>query len=230
MKSWKEYWPKCKFCVRVLLFSIAVWLILLPLSISPAGIRLGRAVLPVRLSGNLIQAVYSSIFGALLPLLTWVSLILYAGVRKRPLLRLFSFQAGLLVVMLMPLAIKLRQMPSFHMFLVVFVFLFTLDGILKLFSWLFKDSRTAASTALACVQVAGPLIMYINDFRDFFPPSLARMASIAYLEFPFYQKATGLLKEGGLSPLVPDLILAAVVLLLAAGLYLKNRKVSSSAS
>ncbi len=227
MKSWKEFWPKCKFCVWILLLAIVFSLILLPLSISSAGIRLGKTVLPIRLSGNIIQGVYSSIFGILLLFSTWISLVLYAGAQNRPFSRLVSFQFGLLFVVLIPLSIKLRQMPSFRMLLIAFVFLFTLDGILKLFTWLFRGSRIAASVAMVCIQLAGPLIMYMNDFRDFFPSSLARMASIAYFEFPFHQKAVGLLKEGSISPLIPDLILAGFVMLVTAGFYLKNRVLSS---
>ncbi|RLE17769.1 MAG: hypothetical protein DRJ14_05565 [Acidobacteria bacterium] len=222
MKLLKKFWPGCKPCLWVFIPMVVVFLILLPLSISPAGIRLGKMALPVRVSGDMITAVYGSIFGALLPLTTWISLILYGGVTKRPFVRLASFQSGILIIVLLPLSVKLRQLPSFHMLLVAIIFLFTLDGILQLFTWLLRDRRTGAAVAMACIQLAGPLVMYLNDFRDFFPPTLARMASISYLEFPFYQKAVALLKNGSLSPLVPDLILAAVVVAVAAALRLRR--------
>jgi len=177
--------------------------------------------LPVSVNGNLVNAAFCSAFGALLPILTWISLILYGGEVKRPFVRLAIFQAGLLAILLLPLSVKLRQLPPSRMLLITIIFLFTLNSILKLFSWLFRGSRTAAAVVMACIQLAGPLVMYMNDFRDFFSPALARMASISYLEFPFYQKAVALLKEGSLFPLVPDLILAAVVVTIATGLRWK---------
>jgi len=130
MKLLKKFWPGCKPCLWVFVPMVVVFLILLPLSISPAGIRLGKMALPVRVSGDMITAVYGSIFGALLPLTTWISLILYGGVTKRPFVRLASFQSGILIIVLLPLSVKLRQLPSFHMLLVAIIFLFTLDGIL----------------------------------------------------------------------------------------------------
>ena len=224
MKSWKKFWPGCKRIVWILVPTIIVFTMLIPLSISPAGIRLGNMVLPVRVNGNLVNAVFGSAFGGLLPILTWISLILYGGEVKRPFVRLAIFQAGLLVILLLPLSVKLRQVPPSRMLLITIIFLFTLDSILKLFSWLFRGSRTIAAVVMACIQLAGPLVMYMNDFRDFFPPALARMASISYLEFPFYQKAIALLKEGSLSPLIPDLVLSIVVVLIAAGLQWKARR------
>jgi len=229
MKSWKKFWPGCKPCLWVLLPTVVVFLILIPLSVSPAGVRLGNMALPVRVNGNLVNAVFGSAFGVLLPILTWISLILFAGDARKPFGRLVAFQAGLLVVFLVPLSIKLKQIPSLHALLVTFIFIFTLDSILKLFSWLFRGSRTGASVVMACIQLAGPLVMYMNDFRDFFSPALARMASISYLEFPFYQKAVALLKEGSLSPLIPDLILGIVVVGIAVALQLKNRRDSAPA-
>ena len=229
MKLWKRFWPIYKSYVWILLLTVVVFLVLIPLSISPAGIRLGSMTLPVRMSGDMVNAVYGSIFGALLPLLTWISLILYAGDSRRPFVRLAVFQAGTLAIVLIPLSVKLRQMPSFYMLLVAIIFLFTLDAVLKLFTWLFRGGRTGAAVTMACIQLAGPLVMYLNDFQDFFPPSLARMASISYLEFPFYQKAVGLLKEGSLSPMIPDLILAIVVVVIVAALQLKNRLGSAPA-
>ncbi|NOY22202.1 MAG: hypothetical protein GXO70_01665 [Acidobacteria bacterium] len=223
MKLWKKLWADCKPCVWILFSTIVVFLILMPLSVSPAGIRLGNMALPVRINGDIVNGIYSSIFGALIPVLTWISLILFAGESKRPFVRIAIFQAGLLAIVLVPFSFKLRHLPSFHTFLVTIIFLFTVDGILKLFSWLFHGSRTAAAVAMACIQLAGPLVLYMNDFRDFFPPSLARMASISYLEFPFYQKAVSLLKEGSLSPLIPDLILAIVILGISLWIHVKQR-------
>ena len=227
MKLWKKFWPDYKPCVWVFVLTVVVFLILLPLSISPSGIRLGNMALPVRVSGDIVNAVYCSAFGVLLAVLTWISLILYAGDVKRPFVRLIAFQAGLLVIVLVPLSIKLRQLPSFHAFLVIIIFLFTLDSILKLFTWIFRGSRTGAAVTMACIQLVGPYVMYLNDFGDFFPPALARMASISYLEFPFYQKAVGLLKEGSLSPLIPDFILAVVVAAIATGLWIKNKRLAA---
>ncbi len=224
MKLWKKFWIGCKPCVWILFPTLVIFLLLMPLSISPTGIRLGNMALPVRINGDIINGIYSSIFGALIPVLTWISLILYAGESKQPLGRIAIFQTGLLVIVLLPLSVKLRHFPSFHTFLVTIIFLFTLDGILKFFTWLFRGSRTSAAVLMACIQLAGPLVLYMNDFRDFFPPSLARMAGISYLEFPFYQKAAGLLKEGSLSPMIPDLILSIVVVGIAAGLQLKKHR------
>ncbi len=223
MKSWKKFWPGCKPFLWVLLPTVVVFLIMIPLSVSPAGIRLGSMALPVRVNGNLVNAVFGSVFGVLLPILTWISLILYGGEVKRPFVRLAIFQAGLLVILLFPLSVKLRQVPPSRMLLITIIFLFTLNSILKLFSWLFRGSRTIAAVVMACIQLAGPLVMYMNDFRDFFSSALARMASISYLEFPFYQKAVALLKEGSLSPLIPDLALSIVVVGIAAVLKFKNR-------
>ncbi len=223
MKSWKKYWLSCNPYFQVVLPMFVLFLAMLPLSISPTGIRWGTAVLPVRMGADMIQTIYGSIFAVLLPFLTWISLILYAGETNRPLLRLAGFQFAAAAVILVPLVLKLRRFPPARMILVTVLFLITLDGILKLISWLFRGSRTAASVVLACVQLAGPLIIYLNDFRDFFPAAIARMASIVYLEFPFYRKATGLLKGGSLSPMVPDLILAIVVVGVAAVLKLRNR-------
>ncbi len=208
--------------------TVVVFLILIPLSVSPAGVQLGNMALPVRVNGNLVNAVFGSAFGALLPILTWISLILYVGEVKRPFVRLAIFQAGLLIILLLPLSVKLRQVPPSRMLLITIIFLFTLNSILKLFSWLFRGSRTIAAVVMACIQLAGPLVMYMNDFRDFFSPVLARMASISYLEFPFYQKAVALLKEGNLSPLIPDLILSIVVVGIAAALTWKRGRRSAS--
>jgi len=211
-----------------MLHTVVVFLILIPLSVSPAGVQLGNMALPVRVNGNLVNAVFGSAFGALLPILTWISLILYVGEVKRPFVRLAIFQAGLLIILLLPLSVKLRQVPPSRMLLITIIFLFTLNSILKLFSWLFRGSRTIAAVVMACIQLAGPLVMYMNDFRDFFSPVLARMASISYLEFPFYQKAVALLKEGNLSPLIPDLILSIVVVGIAAALTWKRGRRSAS--
>ena len=227
MKSWTKDWQSCKPCIWIGLLTILVFLVLLPLSISSSGVKLGNMVLPVRLNGDIVNGIYLGVFGAMLPILTWVSLILHAGEAEHPFLRMAVFQGGMLIVVLLPLSVKLKHFPTFHSFLVAIIFLVTLDGMLKLFDWLFRNRRSAASIAMACIQLAGPVVMYMNDFRDFFPHSLARMAAITYLEFPFYGKAAALLKEGSLSPMIPDFILALVVAAIAFGLHLKKRNTTA---
>lgn len=228
MKSWKKYWPACKPIAVVLGCIAAFLLLLIPVKFSEAGIGIGTFLLPVQVQGAVTAKVFAGSFSILLKVTTFVSLILFAAGGQKRFTRLIVFQFAALFVMLVPLMVKLAAFPSGRYPMLYIAYFFIFDAILKLLIWFF-ERETVAAIVMLCIQLASPFIIYLHDFRDFFPPLVGKTAEFLYLYLPVYHKIVGMLNNKGLQPILADLILAKLIVLVILIRYFMRKRQAKQA-
>ncbi len=215
MKSYRKFWTNCKRVLPAVITGTGLLVLLLMVDIRPDGIHAGSIVLPVRTGGSTVDWAWASALSMTLPVLYFLSTLLFLWERKQTWKRLAGFQLKLILVVLLPVFISLGSFHAMMRFLLLTVSsAVILNGFLLLFSWLL-GSRLISASIMVLLQLCAPALAYLYAFHDMLPGWWGKLSVFLYRELPIYLKISAMWDELDWAALLPDLILAILVMIYA---------------
>lgn len=210
--SYRKFWTICKPALPGLGAGVLLLVVLSLVDIRSDGIHAGAIVLPIRTGGSTVNWVWASALSMCLPVLYYLTILVFLWERRKTWLRVAAFQGQLILIVLLPVWISFGSGSDMLRFLFLTVCAtIILNGFLLLFSWL-SGSRLVSGIIMVLIQLAGPALAYLYAFHDLLPGWWGRLAVFLYRELPLYQKMGAMWEELDWAAILPDLILAILVM------------------
>jgi len=212
MKWYRSFFPTCKYPLLVAGLTLLLVALLLFFRMDAAGVHVGSLTIPVRAGDAAAGFLFRSLWRTWMTITAFVSPVVWLMGAEHRMRRVLRFQLGLWVVLMLPVAIRMAALPAGRLVFLSAAHVMILNGFLLLFTLLMGAG--GAAVTMTMVQLTGPAIRYLHDFKDFLPDAWGTGAVLMYRELPFFQKLLVMGEGGDTGVIWPDLVLAAAVLAL----------------
>ncbi len=211
-KLYRKFWNICSCWLPAVTIGAILLILLSLVDIQTDGIHAGSVVLPIRTGGSTVDWVWATALSITLPVLYFLSILIFLWERKSTWWRMAGFQLQLVLVVLVPVLISVGSFQAMMRFLLLTAgSAVILNGFLLLFGWLL-GSRLISASIMILLQLCAPALANLHAFHDLLPGWWGKLAVFLYRELPIYLKISAMWDELDWAALLPDLILAALVM------------------